>query len=118
MAEFLLMYQGGDPNWRDRPAAEIEAAMQRWRQWFQQLEATGNLRSPGAPLGPETAVLRNRNGGVQTDSAMAEVKELVGGYSIITADSFEKAVEIAKGCPFLRNQPAGAVVVRPVLQID
>ena len=28
MADFLLIYQGGDPSWRERPPAQIEAAMQ------------------------------------------------------------------------------------------
>jgi hypothetical protein len=117
MADFLLIYQGGDPNWRHKPAAEIEAAMQAWGKWFKQLEATGNLRSPGAPLDQNGVVLRNNGRGVQTDRAMAEVKELIGGYSIVTAESLEQAAEIAKDCPFLRNNPDGTVLVRPILQL-
>jgi hypothetical protein len=117
VADFLLIYQGGDPSWRERPQAEIDAAMQAWGQWFKQLEATGNLRNPGAPLAPGGVVLRTNGRGIQTDTAMAEVKELIGGYSIIAADSLEQAAELAKGSPFLRNNPSGAVVVRPILQM-
>src|SRR5262245_15215431 len=116
MADFLLVYQGGDPSWRERPQAEIDAAMQAWGQWFKQLESTGNLRNPGAPLGPGGAVLRNGRG-IQTDMATAEVKELIGGFSIIAAESLEQAAELAKGSPFLRNNPTGTVVVRPILQM-
>ena len=29
----------------------------------------------------------------------AEIKETIGGYSIVKADSVDEAVEIAKGCP-------------------
>jgi hypothetical protein len=117
MADFLLIYQGGDPSWRERPAAEIEAAMQAWGQWFKQLEATGNLRNPGAPLAPGGVVLRTNGRAIQTDTAMAEVKELIGGYSIIAADTLEQAAELAKGSPFLRNNPTGSVLVRPILQM-
>jgi hypothetical protein len=117
MADFLLLYQGGDPSWRDRPAAEIEARMQAWGQWFKQLETTGNLRNPGSPLAPGGAVVRANGRGMQTDTAMAEVKELIGGYSIIAADSLEQAAELAKESPFLRNNPDGTVVVRPILQM-
>src|SRR5262245_56722236 len=117
MTDFLLIYQGGEPSWRERPAAEIEAVMQAWGQWFKQLEATGNLRSPGAPLAPGGAVLRTDGRGIQTDMAMAEVKELIGGYSVIAADSLEQATELAKGAPFLRNNPTGSVLVRPILQM-
>jgi len=117
MADFLVIYQGGDSSWRERPQAEIDAAMQAWGQWFKQLEATGNLRNPGAPLGRGGVVLRTNGTKIQTDTAMAEVKELIGGYSIIAADSLEQAAELAKGAPFLRNNPTGSVLVRPILQM-
>jgi hypothetical protein len=45
------------------------------------------------------------------------VKELIGGFSIIAAESLEQAAELAKGSPFLRNNPTGTVVVRPILQM-
>jgi hypothetical protein len=117
MADFLVIYQGGDPSWRERSAADIEAAMQAWGQWFKQLEATGNLRNPGAPLAPGGVVLRTNGRGIHTDTAMAEVKELIGGYSILAADSLEQAAELAKGSPFLRNNPTGSVQVRPIQQM-
>lgn len=117
MADFLVIYQGGDPEWRNRPAAEVEAGMRAWAQWFKQLESTGNLRSPGSPLAPNGVALRVNGKGIQTDTAMAEVKELIGGYSIIAADSLDQAAELAKGTPFLRNNPQGTVVVRPILQM-
>jgi hypothetical protein len=118
MTDFLLIYKGGDPSWRERPAAEIEAAMQAWGQWFKQLEATGNLRNPGAPLAPGGVALRANGKAIQTDMATAEVKELIGGYSVIAADSLEQAAELAKGSPFLRNNPNGTVLVRPILQMS
>lgn len=117
MADFLVIYQGGNAAWRDRPAAEIEAAMQAWGQWFKQLESTGNLRTPGSPLAPGGVVLRTNGREIQTDTTMAEVKELIGGYSVIAADSLEQAAEIAKGCPFLRNNPDGRIQVRPIMQM-
>lgn len=117
MADFLVIYQGGDESWSKRPAADIEKAMQAWGLWFKQLEATGNLRNPGAPLAPGGVVLRTNGRGIQTDSTMAEVKELIGGYSIIAADSLEQAAELAKGAPFLQNNPDGRIVVRPIMQM-
>ena len=117
MADFLVIYQGGNLSWRERPAAEIEAAMQAWGQWFKQLESTGNLRNPGAPLAPGGVVLRTNGRGIQTDMPMAEVKELIGGYSVISASSLEEAADLAKGSPFLRNNPDGSVQVLPIMQM-
>ena len=36
---------------------------------------------------------------------MSEVKELIGGYSVIQAASLAEATELAKGAPFLQNNP-------------
>ena len=51
-----------------------------------------------------------------TDTSMAEVKELIGGYSVIQATSLAEATELAKGAPFLQNHPRARVLVRPILQ--
>jgi len=118
MAEYMLIYQGGDPSWRERLTPEqIEAAMQAWGEWFKRLEASGNLRNPGAPLKPGGAVLRANGQRIQTDTVMPEVRELIGGYSVIAADSLEQAIELAKTGPFLKNNPDGRVLVREILQM-
>jgi hypothetical protein len=91
--------------------------MQAWTDWFKELEASGNLRNPGAALAKGGAVLSKNGHGFQTDTAMSEVKELIGGYSVIQAKSLADATELAKGCPFFKNNPQGQVIVRPVLQM-
>ena len=115
MNDFLLIYQGGDPTWTERSPEEIEAVMAQWGQWFKNLEASGNLRSPGAALAPGGLALRKNGSTIVTDAPMAEVKELIGGYSVIQAESLEAAAELAKGSPFLVNNPDGRVLVRAVI---
>ncbi|MBZ0269964.1 YciI family protein [bacterium] len=115
MADFMLIYVGGDHNWHERPKEEIEKVMQQWGAWFQELEASGNLRNPGAPLAPGGSTLRKNGSGIATDTTLPEVKELVGGYSIVQADSLAAATELAKGCPFLTNNAGGTIQVRPVM---
>lgn len=118
MNDFLLIYQGGDPTWTERSPEEIEAVMRQWGRWFEELEASGNLRNPGAALAPGGLTLRKNAGAIVTDTPMAEVKELIGGYSVIQAEPLEAAAELAKGSPFLENNPNGRVHVRPVLSPD
>jgi hypothetical protein len=49
---------------------------------------------------------------VVSDGPFIEVKEIVGGFSIVGADTLDAAAEFAKGCPiFLRG---GSVEVRPL----
>jgi hypothetical protein len=118
MTDYLLIFQNGDPNWRaGKSPEEIQRAMAAWGDWFKQLEASGNLRNPGAALEKGGAVLTRNGQGFHTDTSMSEVKELVGGYSVIQAKSLAEATKLAEGAPFLQNNPRGQVVVRPIMQM-
>jgi len=49
---------------------------------------------------------------VVTDGPFVESKEVVGGFSIVKAESIDAAAELAKGCPALIT--GGKVEVRPL----
>ena len=119
MTDFLLLYEGGDSTWMEsRSPEDIQAVMAQWGAWFQQLEKSGHLRNPGAALAPGGAAVQSTGDSIKTDRSLPEVKELIGGYSVIAAATLEEASELAEGCPFLQNNPGGTVVVRPVLQME
>lgn len=118
MNDYLLLYEGGDKSWMENATKEdIDGVMAQWGAWFQQLEASGHLRNPGSALAPGGAVLTHNGDSIATDMTLPEVKELIGGFSVIAAASLEEATEIAKSGPFLNNNPTGSVLVRPVLQM-
>ena len=117
MNEYLLIYEGGDHTWMNRSPDDQKRVMEQWGAWFKELETSGNLRSGGAPLAPGGATLKVNGGKIKTDKALPEVKELIGGFSIIQADSVEQASKIAEGSPFLKNNPTGTVVIRPIAQM-
>ena len=113
MKEFLLIYQGGEPDWMEKWSPEKQQnVMAQWGAWFKELEASGNLRIPGAALTPEGTILTRNGGDIVTDSTMPEVKELIGGFSVIQAESLSRASEIAKGSPYLAHNPQGSILVR------
>ena len=117
MSDYLLVYEGGDPDWMSKwPAEKIETVMQEWGAWFKELESKGVLRNPGSALAPGGAAVSRNGKGFVTDTTMAEVKELIGGFSIIRADTLQQAVELAQGAPFLKNNPQGRIRVQPVLE--
>ena len=45
------------------------------------------------------------------DGPLVEVKELVGGYMIVTAGSLEEAIEVASACPGLVGPGSGVEVI-------
>jgi hypothetical protein len=113
MKEFMFVYKGGDPKWMATASAEEkQAIMANWGAWLETLGKKGQLVTGGSPLEPGGK--RLKKDGVVTDIAAAEFKELVSGYSIVKAASYEEAVAIARECPIFRNEGA-SVEVRTVI---
>jgi hypothetical protein len=91
MSKFVLLYSGGG-----MPETEAEQAkvMQDWADWYASL---GNaVADPGNPIGPESKKIAS-NGNVSDGSG----EPMVTGYTIISADSLDEAVKMAKKCPVL-----------------
>ena len=84
--------------------------MKAWMDWMGGIAAKGNLANQGNRLGSAGKVVKPNN--IITDGPYTEIKELIGGYSVINADSLEEAAEIAKGCPIL--EVGGNVEVREI----
>jgi hypothetical protein len=112
MSEFLYLYRGGR---RGNTPEESEQIMQKWLAWMKDLTASGNLKDPGQPLDTEGKVVKDRRGTV-TDGPFAEAKDLVGGFTLIEADSLARAADLARGCPIF--DAGGFVEVRPILKMD
>lgn len=114
MKEFLLVYRN---DYKSVPRAatpeEGQAEMQKWMDWLGGIAKQNKLTDQGHPLGSAGKVVRANN--VVTDGPYTEIKELIGGYSIIKADSFEEAVEMAKECPILES--GGNVEVRDLVMM-
>ena len=97
MAKYLYAYHGGGGMAEsDAEQAEIIAA---WGGWFGELGAA--VVDGGAPSGAASTIAAD---GSVSDGAGANP---VTGYSIVSADSSDHALTMAKGCPVL---PAGGSV--------
>ncbi len=115
MNEFLLVFRT-EPLLREQPMSpeQMQAMMKPWLDWMGGLAAQNKLANSGNRLGGTGATVRP--GGVVTDGPYVEVKEAIGGYVIVRADSLEEACELSKGCPVL--QFGGNVEVRPIIRMD
>ena len=111
MSEFLYLYRGGQ---RGTSPEDSEQIMGKWMAWFKDLTASGSLKDGGQPLELEGKVVRGN--GTVTDGPFAEAKDIVGGYTLVEADSINRACELARGCPILER--GGYVEVRPIMKLD
>src|SRR5580704_6641391 len=99
MADFLYLYRGGQRGWTPEESQQI---MQKWMAWFKDLTASGNLKDGGQPLEADGKVVRGKGDPV-IDGPFAEAKDLVGGYTVVSADTLARAAELARGCPILER---------------
>lgn len=89
--------------------------MQKWMAWMKELGEKGNLKAVGSPL-EKTGKLVSGKSKVVSDGPFAEAKDLIGGFTLVTAKDIDEAVELSKGCPIFLV--GGAVEVRPILQMN
>ncbi len=113
MKDYMYLIYGGDEKWEQLSPEEIQQHMQKWGTWMQELKEKGHFLS-GEPLENDAKSIRADK--VVTDGPYSEAKELVGGYLLIKANSFDEAAELAKGCPIFDND--GAVEIRPVQEMN
>jgi hypothetical protein len=98
MTDYVFAYSGGRGVAADE--AERNAQMAKWGQWFGELGSAvvdgGAATGTAKTVGPDGSVSDGGSRGLT-------------GYSIVSADSLDSAVELAKGCPVL--EIGGAVDV-------
>jgi hypothetical protein len=108
MAKFLFVYRGGGDAMAKMTPEEQQQHMQKWATWIGEAVQKGWMLDPGDALTPEGCVVNSKK--VVTDGPFVESKEIVGGFSIVKADSVQEAANHAKGCPGLLA--GGSVEVR------
>jgi len=115
MNEFLLVFRR-DASGTEQPMSpeQMQAMMKPWQDWMGSLAAQNKLVDQGNRLVPEGSVVKPGN--IVTNGPYVEIKEAIGGYTIIRAESHTEAVELAKSCPILSI--GGNVEVRTIIPMD
>jgi hypothetical protein len=98
MAKFLFVYRKAGDAAAAMTPEEMQRQMQKWEKWIGEGIKSGWLLDPGDALTAEGRVV---NAKVVTDGPFAESKEIVGGFSIVEAETIDAAAQLAKGCPGL-----------------
>jgi hypothetical protein len=92
---YLFLYRSSPDQQQERPSpAQMQEMYAVWNAWKEKFKA--NILDMGDKLKPGGKVVTAS--GV-TDGPFVEAKEIVGGYMIVAADSYERALEVAKEMP-------------------
>jgi hypothetical protein len=92
--KYMLIYRRGASSEPSFTPEQMQATLKQWTAWKEKFR--DNVIDSGDALKPSGKVLK---AGVLTDGPYVEAKEVLGGYSIIRAQSYEQAVEVASACP-------------------
>jgi hypothetical protein len=83
--------------------------------WYEKYGTSGALADGGQQLqGPETA--RTIRSGAVTDGPFMESKEVLGGYSVLEAATYDDAVEVARTWPGV-DRGLITIELRPIVEM-
>jgi hypothetical protein len=113
MPQFLILLR--DDGTRSPAPDERMQRMQRYGAWTEGLRQGGHLVGANKLRDGEGRVVRRpASEMVVMDGPFVETKEILGGYYLLTADSYEQAVELTRDCP---HYDYGSVEVREVEEL-
>jgi len=114
MKDFLFVFRADYDAMPKGKPEEMQAMTKRWMDWIGKIAAENKLSDRGNRLASTGKVVKNDN--VVTNGPYTEIKESIGGYSLVKAEGYEDAVELAKGCPVLTL--GGTVEVREISVLE
>jgi hypothetical protein len=114
MDEFILIFRHEDGQKIASPE-QIQVWMKQTMDWIGTIAAQNKFSGGnGLPFADAKVVWPNN---VVTDGPYGEIKETIGGYVIVKANSVEEAVQFAKGSPVLHGE-GNSVEVRRIAKAD
>jgi len=108
MPKYLCLQRSltkGDPTVEKPSPAQMQAMYEKFNEW--RVKFQDNLVDLGGRLGAGRLALPEP----APDGPFVEVKELVGGYMVVSAAHLEEAVQIARECPGLVHPGSGVEVI-------
>ncbi len=117
MEEYALIFRHEDGNKVASPE-QIQIWMKQTMDWIGGISAQNKFVSgTGLPFENARVVRLKNSKKVVTDGPFGEIKETIGGFIVVRANSVEEAVEFAKGAPVLQGE-GNSVEVRKIARRD
>ncbi|HEX4371816.1 MAG TPA: YciI family protein [Puia sp.] len=114
MDEFILIFRHQD-GYSVASPEQIQIWMKQTMDWIGGIAAQNKFSGGNGLPFTDAKVVGHNN--VVTNGPFGEIKETIGGYIIVKADSVDEAVEFAKGCPVLQGE-GNTVEVRKIAKRD
>jgi len=112
MKDFMFIFRQPNYDYSNISPKDMQAMTEKWQAWVGGIVAQGKFASHGSRLATEGKVLKP--GGVITDGPFVELRERIGGFIVVKAESLDDAITLAHGCPAI--DLGGSVEVRPLYE--
>lgn len=109
MTKYLFLYR--NPPSTDAPPSpeQMQQMLARWASWKEKFKKhvvdMGDGLKPGG---------KRLSAGEVIDGPFSEAKEIVGGFSIIEAESYDQALQVARECPVV-FLPGASIEIREMM---
>ena len=113
MPKYMLLLHDNPASFADVSPEQMQKVIEKYMAWGDRLRQDGQMHAGDKLTDEPGKVVRRRDGQVRvTDGPYSETKEVLGGYYIIEAASYDQAIERSRDCPHLEY--GGAIEVRQV----
>ena len=114
MDEYVLIMRHEDGKKVASPQ-QMQIWMKQTMDWIGGITAKNKFGGGTGLLFDDARVVHH--GKMVTNGPFGDIKETIGGYIIVKADSIDEAVEFAKGCPVLQGE-GNTMEVRKIAKAD
>ncbi len=111
MKEYILLFRHENANGKVSPE-QMQQWMKQQMDWVAGIAAQNKFVSGTGLLFEDAKVVNHQK--MITNGPYGDIKETLGGYVIVRAESADEAAEFAKGTPILMGE-GNTVEVRQIL---
>jgi len=95
---FMCILRSSSGECEKPSPADMEAMDAKYQAWQSQFDQ--NILDMGGALSGNGAVVTSEN---VKDGPFVEVKEIIGGYMLLNAESLNEAIDVIKASPMVAN---------------
>ena len=111
MKEYILLFRHENANRKVSPE-KMQQWMKQQMDWVDSIAAKNQFVGGTGLLFDDAKVVNHKKS--VTNGPFGDIKETLGGYIIVRAESVEEAAEMAKGTPILQGE-GNTVEVRQIV---
>lgn len=112
MKEFILIFRHENVNGKVSPE-QMQQWMQQQMNWVGSIAAQNKFVGGTGLLFDDAKVVNHQK--IVTNGPFGDIKETLGGYIIVKAESADEAATFAKGAPILQGE-GNTVEVRQIVK--